>query len=55
MKKLPHIKKFFKFTLKHYSMNDNIKKNNDYTIFIQIKEIYKIVSVNLNETKKAGI
>ena len=41
MKKLPHIKKFFKFTLKHYSMNDNIKKNNDYTIFNNYDKITK--------------
>lgn len=31
------------------------KENNDYKIFIQSEEIYKIVSVYLNEIKKTGI
>jgi hypothetical protein len=31
------------------------KENNDYKMFIQSKEIYKLVNVYLNEIKKTGI
>ena len=31
--KLPLLKKFYKFTLKHYSMDDSINKHNDFNIF----------------------